>query len=72
MPKVFEEYFLNFYFLNVDISLTIHDPTLKLYMCTKNIVHKGTLSQIFDRGPSSFAICYVSSNIVVGLSREYH
>ena len=54
MPKVFEEYFSNFYFLNVDISLTIHDPTLKLYMCTENIVREGPVSQIFDRGPSSF------------------
>ena len=53
MPNVFEKYLSNFYFLNVDISLTMHDPTLKLYMCTKNIVLEGTVSQIFDRGPGS-------------------
>ena len=52
VPNVFEKYFSNFYFLNVDISLTMHDPSLKLYMCIKNIVIEGTVSQIFDRKTS--------------------
>ena len=32
------KYFFNFYFLNVDITFTMHDPNLKLRMCIKNIV----------------------------------
>ena len=54
VPNVIKKYFSNFYSLNVDISLTMHDPSLKLYMCTKNIVIKGIVPQIFDRGPGSF------------------
>ena len=45
-----------FYFLNVDISLINNAPHLKLYMCIKNIAVEGTVSQIFDKGPSSFSI----------------
>ena len=54
MANLFEKYFLNFYFLNVDISFTMHDPNLKPKMCIKNIVVDGTKSQIFDRDPGSF------------------
>ena len=50
------KYFLNFYFLNVNISLTMHDPHLKLYICIDNIAVERTVSQIFDKGPSSFSI----------------
>ena len=50
------KYFLNFYFLNVDISLIMHDSHLKLYICIENIAVEGTVSQIFDNGPSSFSI----------------
>ena len=39
--------FLNFYFLKVDISLTMHDLNLKLHICVQNIVMEGTVSQIF-------------------------
>ena len=49
VANIFGKYFSNFYFLNVDISLNMHDPNLKLDMCIKNIVIKGTVSQIFDR-----------------------
>ena len=47
VANVFEKYFLNFYFLNVDISFTMHDPNFKLKMCVKNIVVEETVSQIF-------------------------
>ena len=49
------KYFLNFYFLNVHISLIVHDPHLKLYICIDNIALEGTVSQISDKGPSSFS-----------------
>ena len=34
----------------------MHDISLKLEMCIKNIVVEGTVSQIFDRDPGSFFI----------------
>ena len=40
----------------MDNSLIMHDPDLKLSMCIKNIVIKGTVSQNFDIGPSSFSV----------------
>ena len=40
--NIFENNYFKFYFLNVDISLNMHDPNLKLYMCIKNIVVEGT------------------------------
>ena len=48
MRNISENYFLNFYFLNVDISLTMDDLSLKLHICFQNIAVEGTLSQIFD------------------------
>ena len=50
--------FLHFYFLNVDIFLTMQDPTSssKFYVHIKNITVEGTVSQIFDIGPGSFSI----------------
>ena len=42
------------FFFNVDISLIMHDPSLKLYLCIKNIVFEGTVSEISDRGPGLF------------------
>ena len=56
MANLFVKYFYNFYFLNVDISITMHDPNLTLRMYIKNIVVEGTVSQIFDRDPGSFFI----------------
>ena len=56
MANLFVKYFFNFYFLNVDISFTMHDLNLELRMCIKNIVVEGTVSQIFDRDPGSFFI----------------
>ena len=58
VPNLFEKCFSNFYFLNEDISLTMHDLSLKLDMCIKNIVFEGTVSQIFDRGPGSVFLNY--------------
>ena len=45
---------MNFYFLNVDISVTMHNLYLKLYRCIEYIAVEGAVSQIFDIGPSSF------------------
>ena len=52
--NISENYFLNFYFLKVDISLTIQDLNLKLHICNQNIVMEGTVSQIFLKNDSSF------------------
>ena len=56
MRKIFENDFLNIYFLNVDISLIIHDPSLNCFICINNIVVEGTMSQIFDIDHGSFFI----------------
>ena len=53
LRDVFENDFLNFYFLNVDISLIIHDPNLKVFTCIDNIAVEGTVSQICNIGPDS-------------------
>ena len=45
--SVSENYCLNFYFLNVEISLIRSDTNLKLYPCIKNIAVERTVSQIF-------------------------
>ena len=52
--NISENYFLNFYFLKVDISLTMHDLNLKLHICVQNMVMEGTVSQIFFKVDSSF------------------
>ena len=54
MRNISENYFLNFYFLNVYISLNMHDLNLKLHKCIQNITVEGTVSQIFNIPPSSF------------------
>ena len=54
--KISENYFLNFYFLKVDISLTMHDLNLKLHICVQDIVMEGTVSQIFSKLDSSFSM----------------
>ena len=56
MRKVSENYFLNIYFLNVNISLSIHDPRLKFFICLGNIIVEGTISQICYIGHGSFFI----------------
>ena len=56
MKSISEKYFLNLYFLNVDISVAMHDLYLKLDRCIEDIAVEGTVSQIFDIGPSSFFI----------------
>ena len=48
MSNVTENYFYNFYFLKVNISLIMHDLYLKLYKCIQIIAVKGTVSQILD------------------------
>ena len=53
LRNVSENNFLNLYFLNVDISLIIHDPNLKFFICIDNIAVEGTVSQIFNIGPGS-------------------
>ena len=54
--EMLEKHFLYFYFLNVDISLIMYDPHLKLYICIENIALEGTVSQICYIGPGSFSI----------------
>ena len=39
------KYSLNFYFLNVDISLIMHDPHMKLDICLANITVEGIMSK---------------------------
>ena len=56
IKNISENEFLNFYFLNVDISVTMHDLYLRLYRCIEYISVEGTMSQNFDIGPSSFFI----------------
>ena len=56
MRKISENDFLNIYFLNVDISLIIHDPSLNFVIGMNNIVVEGTISQIFYIDPGSFFI----------------
>ena len=56
VENISENCFLNFYFLNVDISLNIQDPTFKFYICIKNITVEGAVSQILYIGPGSFSI----------------
>ena len=48
--------FFYFYFFNVNISLIMHEPHLKFYICLENIAVKGTVSQNFCIGPGSFFI----------------
>ena len=52
--KVSENDFLNIYFLNVNISLIIYDPSLKSSICLDNIAVDGTVSQILYIGPFFF------------------
>ena len=56
MRKISENDFLNIYFLNVDISLIIHDPSLNFVIGINNTVVEGTVSQIFDIDSGSFFI----------------
>ena len=56
MRKISENDFLNIYFLNVDVSLIIHDPSLNFFIWIDNIVVEGTVSQIFYIDPGSFFI----------------
>ena len=52
MKNISENTFLNFYFLNVDISFNMHDLSLKLYRCIKHIAVEGTVSQNLYTGSS--------------------
>ena len=53
MRKISENDFLNISFLNVDISLIIHGPSLNFVIGINNTVVEGTVSQIFDIDPGS-------------------
>ena len=53
--NVWEKYFLNVYFLKVEISLIMHDSYLKLNICIANIAVEGTVSQMFGKDPGSFS-----------------
>ena len=60
----------NFYFLNVNNSLIIHDPKFKLFICIENIVIEGNVSQNFDIGPSSFSVKF-RKNIQRKIRKSY-
>ena len=45
--NISENYFFNFYFLNVDISIIMHDPKLKLFICIENIAVERIVSSNF-------------------------
>ena len=45
--------FFHFYFLNMDISIAIHDFELKLSVCHPNILVGEGVSHNYDLGPSS-------------------
>ena len=49
MKNISENEFLNFYFLNVDISINMHDLSLKLYTCIQYIAVEGTVSEFLYR-----------------------
>ena len=70
MYNVSENDFFNFYFLNVDNSLIIHDLELKLFIGIENIVIEGTLSQNLDIGPSSFSVKF-RKNIQRKITKNY-
>ena len=55
--KYIRKLFLHFYFLNVEIFLTMQDPTF-IYIYIKNFTVEGTMSQIIDIGPGLFSIKY--------------
>ena len=56
MKNICEIEFLNFYFLNVHISVTMHNLYLQLHRCIEYIAVEETLSQILYIGPSLFFI----------------
>ena len=58
VKKYIRKLFLHFYILNVDIFLTMQDPTFKFYIHIKKNTFEGTVSQIFDIGPGSFSMKY--------------
>ena len=62
--------FLNFYFFNVNSSLTMHDPELKLSIYVENIVAERTVSKNFDIGPGSFSLKF-RKNIQRKITKSY-
>ena len=46
------------YLLNLDISLTMQDLSLKRHICIQDIAVAGTVSQVFNIAPSSFFMKY--------------
>ena len=46
--------FFSYYFLNMDISLNINFPLTKFDMLILHDIMEGTLSQIFNLGPSFY------------------
>ena len=53
LVKNYRKYF-HFYFLNMDISVTINDSELKFSVCNPYIRGEGRVSQNFDLGLSSY------------------
>ena len=55
-PYETENCIFSWYFFNGDISLNIVFPYMKFYILILHIVIEGTVSQIFDLGPSFYFI----------------
>ena len=51
-------------------SLIIHEPELKLFISIENMVFKGTVSQNFDIGRSSFSVKF-RKNIQRKITKSY-
>ena len=56
--------------LNMDNSLIMHDPELKLSICIENIATEGSMSQNFDIGLSSFSAKF-RKNIQRKITKSY-
>ena len=61
--SVSENYFSNFYFLNVDISLTMSDTNLKLYSCIKTLLSRELCLRFFIK---------VLVHFVLNLEKDIH
>ena len=52
--KLIKNQYFDFYFLNQDFLFTIMSPTLYFCILIDNIHSEGTVSQIFNLGPSFY------------------
>ena len=65
--NISENYFLNFYFLNVDTSLTMYDLDLKLHICVQNIVIVTLLSMTTKLTKTKIRYRYIHVPTKIGM-----